>query len=209
PRPRWDPRRAAVREVGPALRQAAAVTGPVAVAGAHGSAPELERVAGLVRDVPDYPSPGILFRDVTPVLADAEAFTAVTTELASLVGEADLVAGIEARGFLLGAAVAVVAGTGIVPIRKAGKLPLVAATRTYELEYGTATVELPADTVFPGARVFLVDDVLATGGTAAASAELLREAGATVVGFGALLELTGLNGRQRLDDLPVHALLTV
>ncbi|MFC5236452.1 adenine phosphoribosyltransferase [Pseudonocardia zijingensis] len=185
------------------------MTGPVAVAGADGSAPELERVAGLVRDVPDYPSPGILFRDVTPVLADAEAFTAVTTELASLVGEADLVAGIEARGFLLGAAVAVVAGTGIVPIRKAGKLPLVAATRTYELEYGTATVELPADTVFPGARVFLVDDVLATGGTAAASAELLREAGATVVGFGALLELTGLNGRQRLDDLPVHALLTV
>ncbi|TWF80932.1 adenine phosphoribosyltransferase [Pseudonocardia hierapolitana] len=179
--------------------------GPVPVAGGE---PELERVAGLVRDVPDYPSPGILFRDITPVLADAEAFTAVTTELAALVGEADLVAGVEARGFLLGAAVAVVAGTGVVTVRKAGKLPRVAASRTYELEYGTATLELPADTVARGARVFLVDDVLATGGTAAAAAELLREVGATVVGFGALLELTALNGRARLGDVPVHALLT-
>jgi adenine phosphoribosyltransferase len=186
------------------------VTDPVAVAGAWAEpGPELERVAGLVRDVPDYPSPGILFRDITPVLADAEAFTAVTTELAALVGDADLVAGIEARGFLLGAAVAVVAGTGVVPVRKAGKLPRVAASRTYELEYGTATLELPADTVTPGARVFLVDDVLATGGTAAAAADLLGEVGATVVGFGALLELTALNGRSRLGDLPVHALLTV
>jgi adenine phosphoribosyltransferase len=186
------------------------VTGPVVVAGAGPDpGPELERVAGLVRDVPDFPSPGILFRDITPVLADAEAFTAVTTELAALVREADLVAGVEARGFLLGAAVAVVAGVGVVPVRKAGKLPRVAAARTYDLEYGTATLELPADTVVPGARVFLVDDVLATGGTAAASADLLREAGATVVGFGALLELTALNGRSRLGDLPVHALLTV
>ncbi|GAA5128717.1 adenine phosphoribosyltransferase [Pseudonocardia adelaidensis] len=186
------------------------MSGPVTVAGADtGSGPDLERVAGLVRDVPDYPSPGILFRDVTPVLADAEAFTVVTTELAALVGEADLVAGIEARGFLLGAAVAVVAGTGVVPVRKAGKLPRVAASRRYDLEYGSATLELPADTVSPGARVFLVDDVLATGGTAAASADLLREVGATVVGFGALLELTALNGRSRLDGLPVHALLAV
>jgi adenine phosphoribosyltransferase len=186
------------------------VTGPVTVAGARpdpGS--ELERVAALVRDVPDYPSPGILFRDITPVLADAEAFTAVTTELASLVGEADLVAGVEARGFLLAAAVAVVAGTGVVPVRKAGKLPRVAGSRTYELEYGTATLELPAETVGHGARVFLVDDVLATGGTAAAAADLLAEVGATVVGFGALLELTALNGRARLGDVPVHALLTV
>lgn len=182
------------------------VPGPVPVAGGE---PELERVAGLVRDVPDYPSPGIMFRDITPVLADAEAFTAVTTELAALVGDADIVAGVEARGFLLGAAVAVVAGTGVVPVRKAGKLPRVAAARTYELEYGTATLELPAGTVAPGARVFLVDDVLATGGTAAAAADLLREVGATVVGFGALLELTALNGRGRLGDLPVHALLTV
>lgn len=127
------------------------MTGPVTVAGAGvESGPELERAAGLIRDVPDYPSPGILFRDITPLLADAEAFTVVTTELASLVGDADLVAGVEARGFLLGAAVAVVAGTGVVPVRKAGKLPRVAGSRTYDLEYGTATLELPADTLAPG-----------------------------------------------------------
>lgn len=169
--------------------------------------PPLTGVLGLVRDVPDFPSPGILFRDITPVLADAEALTVVATELAALVGAADVVAGIEARGFLLGAAVALVAGTGIVPVRKAGKLPRVAASRTYELEYGTATLELPAETVAPGARVFVVDDVLATGGTAAAACDLLRDVGAEVTGFGALLELTSLGGRSRLDPLPVHALL--
>ena len=170
--------------------------------------PALARVVGLVKDVPDYPAPGILFRDITPVLADAEAFAIVTTELASLVGAADVVVGVEARGFLLGAAVAVVAGTGVVPVRKAGKLPLVAGSRTYDLEYGTATLELPADTVAPGARVFVVDDVLATGGTAAAACGLLTDAGAEVIGFGALLELSALGGRERLGDVPVHALLT-
>ena len=105
--------------------------------------------------MPDFPEPGILFRDITPVLADAEAFAAVATELAALVGEADVVVGIEARGFLLGAAAALVAGTGVVPVRKAGKLPRVAASHTYQLEYGTATLELPADTVSarsPGVR---------------------------------------------------------
>jgi len=168
----------------------------------------LLRVRGLVRDVPDFPEPGVLFRDITPVLADAEAFTTVATELAALVGAADVVVGVEARGFLLGAAVALVAGTGIVPIRKAGKLPRVAATRTYDLEYGTATLELPADTVAPGDHVFVIDDVLATGGTAAATCGLLVDAGATVVGFGALLELTALGARARLAPLPVHALLT-
>ena len=111
--------------------------------------PGLARAAELIRSVPDFPEPGILFRDITPLLADAEAFAAVATELAAVVGEADLVAGIEARGFLLGAAAAVVAGTGVVPVRKAGKLPNVAASHTYQLEYGTATLELPADTVPP------------------------------------------------------------
>ncbi|MBW0093201.1 adenine phosphoribosyltransferase [Pseudonocardia sp. KRD-184] len=167
----------------------------------------LTHVLGLVQDVPDYPRPGILFRDLTPVFADARAFTTVATELAARVADADLVAGIEARGFLLGAAVALVAGTGVVPVRKAGKLPRVAGSRTYDLEYGTATLELPADTVPPGARVFVVDDVLATGGTAAATAALLTDAGAVVVGFGALLELTALAGRAVLDPIPVHALL--
>lgn len=167
----------------------------------------LARVLGLVRDVPDFPSPGILFRDITPVLADAEALATVATELAALVGEANLVAGIEARGFLLGTAAALVAGTGVVPVRKAGKLPLVAASRTYDLEYGTATLELPAGVVEPGTRVFVVDDVLATGGTAAATVDLLADAGAEVIGFAALVELTALGGRDRLGPLPVHALL--
>ncbi|WP_308282472.1 adenine phosphoribosyltransferase [Pseudonocardia nigra] len=170
--------------------------------------PELTRVVGLIRDVPDYPSPGVLFRDVTPALADAEALATISTELASLPGDADVVVGVEARGFLLAAAVAIVAGTGVVPVRKAGKLPRVAGSRTYDLEYGTATLELPADTVAPGARVFVVDDVLATGGTAAAACALLADAGADVVGFGTLLELTGLGGRERLGAIPVHALLT-
>ncbi|GEL19058.1 adenine phosphoribosyltransferase [Pseudonocardia asaccharolytica] len=169
--------------------------------------PSLARLAGLVRDVPDYPEPGVLFRDITPVLADGEAFTVVSTELAALAGEADLVVGVEARGFLIGAAVALVAGTGIVPVRKAGKLPRVAASRTYDLEYGSATLEIPADTVPAGARVFLIDDVLATGGTAAAAAALLGDVGAQVTGFGTLVELTALGGRARLAGIPVHTLL--
>ncbi len=168
----------------------------------------LLRVAGLVVDVPDFPRPGILFKDLTGVFADGEALAAIATELAARAGDADVVAGIEARGFLLGAAVALVAGTGVVPVRKAGKLPRVAASRTYELEYGTAVLELPAGAVEPGARVLVVDDVLATGGTAAAAVELLAGAGADVVGFGALLELAALGGRDRLAPLPVHALLT-
>jgi adenine phosphoribosyltransferase len=182
--------------------------GPADRAAFDPAEPAYARITALIRDVADYPSPGILFRDITPVLADAEAFATVTTELASLVGEADVVVGVEARGFLIGAAVAIVAGTGIVPVRKAGKLPRVSASRTYELEYGTATLELPADTVSPGSRAFVVDDVLATGGTAAATCALVAEAGVEVVGFGALLELTALGGRARLGTMPVHALIS-
>ena len=166
----------------------------------------LAGVSDLVRTVPDFPAPGVVFRDITPALADGGEGLAVA--LAALVGEADLVVGVEARGFLLGAAAALTAGTGIVPIRKAGKLPRVAASRSYELEYGTATLELPADAVPAGARVFVVDDVLATGGTAAAACDLVGAVGAEVVGFGAMIELVDLGGRARLHGIPVHALLT-
>ncbi len=167
----------------------------------------LARMAALVRDVPDFPEPGVVFRDITPVLADGAAFTTLAVALGALVGEADLVVGVEARGFLLGAAAALTAGTGIVPIRKAGKLPRVAASRSYELEYGTATLELPADAVAPGSRVLVVDDVLATGGTAAAACDLVAAADAEVVGFAAMIELVALGGRARLGPVPVHALL--
>jgi adenine phosphoribosyltransferase len=173
-----------------------------------GSDADLARVSSLVRAVPDFPAPGVVFRDITPVLADGEAFTAVAVALAALVGEADVVVGVEARGFLLGAAAALTAGTGVVPIRKAGKLPLVAASRSYELEYGSATLELPADAMGPGTRVLVVDDVLATGGTAAAACDLVRAVGAEVVGFAAMIELAGLDGRARLVPVPVHTLLT-
>jgi adenine phosphoribosyltransferase len=183
------------------------VTGARGIIVDAGADPGLTRAAELIRDVPDFPEPGVLFRDITPLLADAEAFAAVATELGALVGDADLVVGIEARGFLLGAAVALVAGTGVVPVRKAGKLPQVAGATSYQLEYGTASLELPADTVRPGARVYVVDDVLATGGTAAATCELLGQAGAEVIGFGALLGLTALGGAGRLGAIPVHLLL--
>jgi len=119
---------------------------------------------------------------------------------------ADVVVGVEARGFLLGAAVALAAGVGVVPVRKAGKLPRVAASRHYQLEYGTATLELPESGIAPGDRVYLVDDVLATGGTAAASCELVERAGGSVVGVGVLMELSALAGRERLAGRAVHAL---
>jgi adenine phosphoribosyltransferase len=174
----------------------------------------LDRAVALIRDVPDHPSPGVLFRDITPLLADAEAFGAVVAAMAEPVGRAeiaaDVVVGVEARGFLLGAAVACAAGVGVVPVRKAGKLPVVAAGRDYELEYGTARLELPAGVVRPGSRVFLVDDVLATGGTLAASCELVEDAGATVCGAGVLIELTALGGRARLDGrAPLHRLFAL
>jgi adenine phosphoribosyltransferase len=168
----------------------------------------LARVSALVRDVPDFPEPGVVFRDITPVLADGEAFTDVAVALAALVGEADLVVGVEARGFLLGAAAALAAGVGVVPVRKAGKPPRVAASRSYNLEYGEATLELPADTVAPGTRVFVVDDVLATGGTAAAACDLVASVGAEVLGFATMIELTALGERSQLGSLPVHALLS-
>jgi adenine phosphoribosyltransferase len=162
-----------------------------------------------VRDVPDYPHPGVVFKDITPLLADGEAFAAVVAALAETFGPVDKVAGIEARGFILAAPVALRLGAGFVPIRKKGKLPGATLAQDYRLEYGTATVEVLTDAFAPADRVLVIDDVLATGGTARATADLVHRAGAQVAGISVLLELSFLNGRAKLAGLPVTALLTV
>ena len=166
-------------------------------------------ITTLVRDVPDYPQPGVMFKDITPLLADGAAFAAVIDALAGIYGPVDKVAGIEARGFVLAAPVACRLGVGFVPIRKKGKLPGVTFAQEYDLEYGTATVEVLTDAFEPSDRVLVIDDVLATGGTARAAAGLVRQAGAEVAGLAVLLELAFLNGRAKLPGLPVSALLTV
>lgn len=168
-------------------------------------------VLALVRNVPDYPSPGILFKDITPVLADAQALRAAVDGLNALLDgvEPDVVAGVEARGFLLGAPMALAAGTGFVPVRKAGKLPGPTRSVSYALEYGRAEIEIHADAFTSGQRVVVVDDVLATGGTAAASCELLEAGGARVVAVVFLLELGFLAGRERLGGYDVRSLAVV
>ncbi|HEY8372412.1 MAG TPA: adenine phosphoribosyltransferase [Pseudonocardiaceae bacterium] len=169
---------------------------------------DLEYARGLIREIPDFPEPGVLFRDISPVLADPRGFRAVVDTLAAQAAEADLVVGVEARGFLLGAAVAYARGVGVVGIRKPGKLPVVAHRVEYTLEYGTATLELPADTIEAGQRVLVVDDVLATGGTVAATCELVRHAGAQVTGVAVVLELLALGGRERLAPERVDTLFS-
>jgi adenine phosphoribosyltransferase len=167
----------------------------------------LDAALALVREVPDFPEPGVLFRDLGPVFADGAAFRALTDALVTGLDDGvDLVAAIEARGFLLGAAIGIATGLGVVAIRKPGKTPVVADRVEYRLEYGTATLELPAGLVTPGQRVAVVDDVLATGGTAAAACELLERAGAVVSGVSVVLELAALGGRDRLAGREVHAL---
>ena len=167
----------------------------------------------LVLDVPDFPEPGIVFKDITPLLADPDGFAAVVAGLAEAGRDehgatvVDAVVGLEARGFILAAPVALALGVGFVPVRKAGKLPPPTRSLTYGLEYGEATVEIREGTVPAGARVMLVDDVLATGGTAAAGAELLEQLGAEVVGLAFLLELDGLGGREKLVGRSVSTVL--
>lgn len=160
----------------------------------------------LTRTRQDFPVPGVLFRDLTPVLADAAALRAIAAALPAEFGRFDVVAGLESRGFLLGAAVAMTAGTGVLAIRKPGKLPGVILFEEYSLEYGTARLELNPDDVTPGQRVLVVDDVLATGGTAAAACRLLRRAGASVVGVAVCIELLALGGRSQLDSIPFSAI---
>ncbi|MGD0063350.1 MAG: adenine phosphoribosyltransferase [Streptosporangiaceae bacterium] len=171
---------------------------------------ELTRlIASRVRDVPDYPQPGVVFKDITPLLGDGKAFSAVVDGLAALYGPVDKVAGIEARGFILAAPVACRLGAGFVPIRKKGKLPGTTFAQDYALEYGVSTLEVHADAFEESERVLVIDDVLATGGTAEATVNLVRRSGAQVAGIAMLIELSFLNGRAKLGDLPVTALLTI
>lgn len=154
-----------------------------------------------IRDVADYPEPGVMFKDITPLLADPAAFTALTDALAEIVVStgATKVVGLEARGFILGAPVAVRAGVGFIPVRKAGKLPGATLSQAYDLEYGSAEIEVHAEDLNAGDRVLVVDDVLATGGTAEASLQLIRRAGAEIAGVAVLMELGFLGGRARLE----------
>jgi adenine phosphoribosyltransferase len=162
-----------------------------------------------IRDVPDYPQPGIVFKDITPLLADGPAFAATIDALAAGYEGVTKVAGIEARGFILAAPVACQLGVGFVPVRKQGKLPAQTYAESYELEYGAATLEVHTDAFQPADRVLIVDDVLATGGTAAATAKLISRAGATLVGIVVLLELEFLHGRGKLPGQPIRSLVTV
>ena len=164
-------------------------------AAGEGGAEIAELIKARVRDIADYPQPGVMFKDITPLLADGAAFAAVVSALASSHDGVDKVAGIEARGFILAAPVAFQLGAGFVPVRKQGKLPAPTYAQSYELEYGTATIEVHQDAFAPGERVLIVDDVLATGGTGAATAELVRKAGAEVTGIAVILELSFLHGR--------------
>lgn len=186
-----------------------------------------ELLAELAVDVPDHPVPGVLFRDLTPVFADPIAFRRTVEGLravpdedpraAAVAGNGrnsysapgfDVVVGVEARGFLLAAAVALDAGVGVVLVRKAGKLPRAAVAADYALEYGSATLELHTDAIRPGQRVLVVDDVLATGGTLEAAVSLVERLGGVVTAISVIIELAALGGRQRVAPRPVHALWT-
>jgi len=169
-------------------------------------------ISARIREVPDYPTPGIVFKDITPLLADGGAFAAVVAALADghhpdAPGRIDKVVGIEARGFIFAAPVAVMLGAGFVPVRKQGKLPSASYAESYQLEYGKATIEMHSDAVSPGERVLIIDDVLATGGTASATARLIRRSGAQVAGIAVVIELGFLNGRASLPGIEVRSLV--
>jgi adenine phosphoribosyltransferase len=163
----------------------------------------------LVRDVPDWPEPGVVFKDITPLLADPDGFAAAVAALAGPFDDRGItkVVGIEARGFLIGAPVALHLGAGFVPARKPGKLPGPTESEAYALEYGTDRLEIHADAIQAGEQVLIVDDVIATGGTAAAALKLMETIGAQVAGFSVFIELAFLKGKEHLPEVPYHALL--
>lgn len=163
-----------------------------------------------IREVPDYPKPGILFYDITTLLKDANGLRQVIDELANLYAgqQIDKVVGIESRGFIFAPSLAMRLNAGFVPIRKPGKLPAPTISESYALEYGTDTIEIHQDAIAPGERVLIVDDLIATGGTAVAAANLIQKLGGTVAGLGFIVELTFLNGRQKLAGHDVRALIT-
>ena len=172
---------------------------------------DLDSALSLIRAIPDYPRPGILFQDISPMLADGQAFDAIITAFATLDSHSDVVAGIEARGFILGSALAQRQRVGFVPIRKKGKLPAATFTRSYGLEYGSDEIEIHQDAFLRETSVTLVDDVLATGGTLEAAISLIRDAGGEISSVIVLLEISDLGGRERIakfaPDLTVHSLV--
>jgi adenine phosphoribosyltransferase len=169
-----------------------------------------ELIASLTREVADFPSPGIHFKDLTPLFADVTGLTAVTDAMAGVASGSDLVAAVDARGFVLGGAVALRLGIGVLMVRKGGKLPPPVHSESYQLEYGSATLEVPASGIaLAGRNIMIVDDVLATGGTLAATAALLEHVGAHVLGAAVVLELAALGGRDAVAPLPVTSLRRV
>lgn len=172
--------------------------------------PTVADLDAAIRDVPDFPKPGILFKDITPVLGDPDLFKASLDLLAETAGDTkiDKVVGIDARGFIFAAGVAQILGAGFVPVRKEGKLPWTTRSMAYTLEYGESVVEIHEDAIKPGEKILLVDDLLATGGTAAAAIKLLKALDADIVSVSFLIELAGLNGREALDHTDIKALLT-
>jgi len=172
--------------------------------------PTVADLDAAIRDVPDFPKPGILFKDITPVLGDPDLFKASLDLLAETAGDTkiDKVVGIDARGFIFAAGVAQILGAGFVPVRKEGKLPWTTRSMAYTLEYGESVVEIHEDAIKPGEKILLVDDLLATGGTAAAAIKLLKALDADIVAVSFLIELAGLEGREALDHADIKALLT-
>jgi adenine phosphoribosyltransferase len=166
-------------------------------------------IKALIRDIPDFPKPGILFRDITTLLKDAKGFKYTIDALAEKCADLkpDYIVGMESRGFIFAAPMACVMGAGFVPVRKPGKLPTEAYSVEYALEYGTDRLEMHKDAIEPGKRVLIVDDVIATGGTAAATAKLIELSGGELVGFAFLSELTFLEGRKNLPDVPIVSLI--